>query len=184
MTNYRQLAACNGGTGPRLCRRPAAALHSSTPQREPNARPLAKRLGLRWQSGSGDTAFARAVRLRIIMKLRPHHPRLSRMAQSTRDTHPAGPRVRAPQQRRPPASAPPYNAFNHPRHLGPRWQPAAPKCSEGGSAATTPLSPAPYASKSPQAPSPAPSVILLASRASASSLTISLSAPSQQSTTA
>ena len=33
-------------------------------------------------------------------------------------------------------------AFNNPQRLGPRWQPAAPKRSEGGSAAATPLSPA------------------------------------------
>ena len=36
----------------------------------------------------------------------------------------------------------------------PRWQPAAPKQSEDGSAATTPLSPATCVSESPQAPRP------------------------------
>ena len=45
-------------------------------------------------------------------------------------------------------------AFNNPHRLGPRWQPAAPKRSEGGSAATTPLSPAPYVPNSTSTPHP------------------------------
>jgi len=95
---------------------------------------------------SDDTAFARTVRIQITGKLGQHHPHPSRITHSTRDARPFGARICDPQQRRIPAGAPPQKASTNAERLGPRWQPAAPKQSEGGSAATTLLSPAPNAS--------------------------------------
>jgi hypothetical protein len=40
---------------------------------------VAKRLGLRWQSGNGDTAFARTTRERTLQAYRPHERRVSRL---------------------------------------------------------------------------------------------------------
>ena len=89
MTNRRHLAACNSGAGPRLCRRPAAALHSSAPRREPNARPLAQRPGVRWPS------TARLARTAIIFNSnspipkppRPHHSSFAIICINARISH-------------------------------------------------------------------------------------------------